>query len=301
MKTKLHFLRLTVFAALLSFQIGLAQTGGAFGGVTPTVGAGTIIEFENFDLGGNALGGTAPFGYSDKSPGNVVATTATAQPSTLRSGTDVDVADQMLSGEPTGITYVGGSQGGEFLYYSVSIGTSGKYHFVISYAHGSANNKKYRIERLNTDLTEPVVLVDGLTDFATTGLPKTENSSTFGTNTAGPAGSPFQFDLIAGQNYVIKFSILDAGPSFDYFQFIRDGDASLSTNSIEDGANSLKVFPNPATDGKFQLNIESKWDVYSVVGVKVLKGEGKNIDLSSLPKGVYILKTPFASKVLVSK
>jgi hypothetical protein len=302
MKTKLHLLRLTVLTVLLGFQYGIAQTGGAFNGVTPSIGHLTIIEFENFDLGSNAdtsIGGSAPFGYSDKSPGNVTVATSTIASSSYRTATSPDADIVELVADNT-FKYVGSTQGGEFFYYSITVGTTGTYHIDVNYAHGSGTNKRIKIERLDTVLTGAVVLVDGTSDLANA-LPKTANASTFATNSAGPVGNPFQFDLEAGKSYVIKFTINDAGPNYNWFQFVRDGDATLSTNSFEKGNNTLEVYPNPATDGQFQLNIETKWDVYTVLGQKVLTGEGKNVNLSSLTKGVYLLKTPFASKRLVSK
>jgi hypothetical protein len=303
MKTKLPFFKAAGIALLLSSQVSLSQTGGSFLTTTPSIGNGTTIEFENFDLGANAdatvnAGGYGPFGYSDKSAGNSIVASGTVAVSSLRSTTDVDVAE--LVADPS-FKYVSGIQGGEYLYFSVTVGTTGKYHIDINYAHGSTTNKRYKIERLNTDLTGSVVLVDGTADLANA-LPKTASSSIFGTNSAGPVGSPSQFDLEAGKSYVIKFTFNDAGPSFNYFQFIRDGNATtLGVNSFKESDTTLGVYPNPSNNGLFNLNIDSKWEVYSSLGAKILEGEGNKVDLTNFAKGTYILKTANSSKKLISK
>lgn len=299
MKTKLQFLGLTAYAVILGFQTVFGQTGGAFGGVTQIIENGTIIEFENFDLGGNAFDGTAPFGYYDKTTGNATTGNATVASSSYRTATspDADIAELVAD---TDFKYVGSVQGGEYFYYSITVGTTGKYHIDVNYAHGSATNKRIKIDRRDTDLTNTVVLVDGTTNLSDA-LPKTANSSTFETHSAGPAGSPFQFDLEAGKNYVIRFTFNDAGPNYNYFQFIRDGDASLGVNDINKEEKKIKAFPNPSNDGQFNLNIYTKWEVYSLLGSKIAQGEGTKVNLSNTAKGIYILKTAFSSNKLILK
>jgi len=66
-------------------------------------------------------------------------------------------------------------------------------------------------------------------------------------------------------------------------------------------ANILEVFPNPASNGVFNINVEDEWEVYSSIGARVLEGVGNTVDLSNAPKGVYILRTLYGSIKLISK
>ncbi|WP_163397430.1 T9SS type A sorting domain-containing protein [Flavobacterium fluviatile] len=291
MKRKLQFLSAIAITVFMGTEMVNAQTNGAFGGTTPSIGHLKVIEFERFDVGANAdatvnPSGVTPFGYSDKSAGNSVTSSATVQPSSLRTGTDVDVAELVAD---TDFKYVTGIQGGEYLYYTVTVGTSGKYHIDVNYAHSSTANKRYKIEKLSTDFSTAVTLVDGTTDIAN-GLPKTANASTFATASAGPSGAPTQFDLATGESFVIKFTFNDAGPSFNYFQFIRDGNPTLGVDSF-DSNNTVNIYPNPSATGIFQLGESTKWEVYSVLGARVAQGEGTEINLSAQTKGVYVVKT----------
>ncbi len=54
--------------------------------------------------------------------------------------------------------------------------------------------------------------------------------------------------------------------------------------------NELIVFPNPSKSGFFQLNKDSEWVVYNLQGKNITSGSGKEINLSSSPKGIYLLK-----------
>jgi hypothetical protein len=65
--------------------------------------------------------------------------------------------------------------------------------------------------------------------------------------------------------------------------------------------NLLSAYPNPAIDGQFKLNTKENWSVYSILGVKILNGNGDKIDLSRFAKGTYILKVGSESKILISK
>ncbi|WP_334125612.1 T9SS type A sorting domain-containing protein [Empedobacter brevis] len=65
----------------------------------------------------------------------------------------------------------------------------------------------------------------------------------------------------------------------------------------------FEVYPNPATE---LIHIETKGQVsssilYNMAGQKVLNSEHKQIDVSSLPKGIYILKTTIDGKDMTKK
>ena len=51
----------------------------------------------------------------------------------------------------------------------------------------------------------------------------------------------------------------------------------------------LRAYPNPSLNGIYRLSFEAKYMVYSIDGILVSKGKGLEINLSSFPKGFYIL------------
>ncbi len=65
--------------------------------------------------------------------------------------------------------------------------------------------------------------------------------------------------------------------------------------------NSLTVYPNPSVSGKFTLNDETEWSIYSLKGTMVTKGAGKDIDISGMPSGIYFLKAGEIQKKLIIK
>lgn len=56
---------------------------------------------------------------------------------------------------------------------------------------------------------------------------------------------------------------------------------------------NISVYPNPSNNGIFSINMKvpQSWEVYNMAGVKVLSGTGHFVDLSTSPKGMYLLKT----------
>lgn len=304
MKTKLLISKATAVVCLLASQLGLAQTGGAYGGTPPTIVNGTVIQFEDFDLGGNANGGTAPFGYSDTTLGNATNPTGTSWATSdyrASEGHDVDLALHVFANPPqnadNGQIGVAANTKDEFQYYTISVGeTSANYFFRINYGHGASSNKRYRIEKLNfSDLTVNETLVDASNADGANALPATGNSFTLADFDAPPT-----FTLTAGETWVLKFTHLDGGPVFNHFQLINNL-GTLSVDEAKMKANTLKAFPNPSSDGIFKINVDVEWEVYSMLGVKILEGKGQDVDLTSYAKGAYILKAANEIKMLISK
>lgn len=323
MKTKLHFFKAAGIALVLSSQVNFAQTGGSFNGLK-TAGnianpGGTEIYFRDFDLGANQNSttnptGVSPFGYSDASAGNQAGNGTSYLNNDYRPGTDVDMGTPS-AGLSAGVVSLN-SGGNEFLYYTVEFQDAGNYHIDVNYGHSNANPRGIKFELLDEAfLNAPIVLANG--SLIKTNITGVGGSSTTYTNANGDIigqvndrpnnaasdipGNTIQFDVAAG-TYVIKVTTINNGPNYVYFKFVRDGNATtLSTNSFEEGNNTLEVYPNPSNDGQFNLNIDSKWEVYSVLGTKIAEGEGSKVDLSNAAKGTYILKTATASKKLIIK
>ena len=279
--------------ALFAFQAQAQDyTGVPYLGNAPqigeTVGVPVTIEFEFFDAlasapngdGANYGAAAAPLvaggTYWDKSPGSETG----GNP--IRQGSDVD-----LEAGATGAV-VAFTQGQEFTVYTVNVVNAGTYHMGVNYLHGGSS-KDIRLESFQANGTNRVQLYTTLDDES---LPPTDGEYL----TTDNLGS---FFLPAG-TLLLKFVHLDAGPRFDFFTITLD---EIDTTNTEDEelANEFKIFPNPTTNNVFTLNMEVEWDVYNLVGAKVLEGTGSNVDLSEFPKGIYMLKTPFTTRKLISK
>jgi len=61
----------------------------------------------------------------------------------------------------------------------------------------------------------------------------------------------------------------------------------------------LRVYPNPSANGIYHLPFETNYKVFNFGGNVILEGRGVEIDLKSLPKGVFVLKAKGAVIKLV--
>lgn len=86
------------------------------------------------------------------------------------------------------------------------------------------------------------------------------------------AGDPVQFD--GGGIDPLYFTYIGGVPT-------AIGDAEISSNGI---------YPNPSSNGIFNLKEATEWTVYGLTGAVVAQGNGTLVDLASSPKGVYIIK-----------
>lgn len=102
-------------------------------------------------------------------------------------------------------------------------------------------------------------------------------------------------DLPAGQQ-VIRFNIEKSGLNLDKVVF-KKSVVTSSESYLE--SNKLVVFPNPASEGVFNLSEEVQWQVYSITGIAIAQGFGNKVDLETSPKGTYILKTVNQTSLLV--
>ena len=106
-------------------------------------------------------------------------------------------------------------------------------------------------------------------------------------------GSAFEtIPLRRVQNAELGTEAMLSGGTPSRFDWVRVEtlDTTLST-SDELASKSLKAFPNPSSNGVFNLTVETGYTVYSLLGKQVLKGSGTSVNLSGLSKGLYILKT----------
>ncbi len=74
-------------------------------------------------------------------------------------------------------------------------------------------------------------------------------------------------------------------------RFSNDPSDNLSTGDDLEYANSkLTVFPNPSTEGIFNLSEEISYNVYDSLGKLISNGKGNKVDLSLNANGVYIMR-----------
>jgi hypothetical protein len=76
--------------------------------------------------------------------------------------------------------------------------------------------------------------------------------------------------------------------SADSVKITRTQTTVLENGSF--GMEELSLYPNPSSDGYFNLSQVCKWKVYSVVGNELKSGHSNMVDLSENPKGVYLIK-----------
>ena len=98
-----------------------------------------------------------------------------------------------------------------------------------------------------------------------------ESGSRFGVDPSA-AGDPVQFD----------------GSTIDKITFTYVGGVPTAIGDAEVSSND--VYPNPSTNGIFKLKESTNWEVYSISGSVIAKGNGQSIDISSAPRGMYIIK-----------
>ena len=321
MKTKLHKTLLVGVLAFMGMQVAHAQDGylgEPFGGTATTIGAaGTVgsvskVELENFDslsgfpdgfnIGGNMS--EIAFGtYYDKS--TVAGGAAVGNDSgdgvagTYRPEGDVDITEFTYEDTSTGY-FINGNQGGEYTLQTINVVTAGTYHLNLNFRSFGAG------KRYNIAIYDPATQTAVKQIFTAT-AEDAPDGTLLSTNVPDDGGFLFRdsqdsqpFTLEVG-TWILYARTLDGGPNFDYIKFTLD---SMATAGLEDEklkGSKLSAYPNPSADGMFNLNIESKWEVYNVLGAKLLKGEGTSVDLSQLTKGIYLLKTPYKSKTLIFK
>ncbi len=81
---------------------------------------------------------------------------------------------------------------------------------------------------------------------------------------------------------------------FSYEGFSQDGKGA--TSRLETGIEGLSIYPNPTTSGKIfitsKASLDKKIEIYDVLGKKLIDIllTGKELNISALPNGVYILK-----------
>ena len=209
------------------------------------------FEAENYDKGGEGVAYHDSDGYN--------------QGGSYRS----DGVDIAASGTGYVIAY---SNTNEWLEYTIDVAEDGEYDIVISYSSARPGGGA----KIGVSLPdENIVLAESFE------LPVTGNWSTHKEITI-----EYNVTLTKGK-HIFRLTVKDRGYNLDWIQ-IKKSDIVSAEEQI---VNKLMVYPNPNSTGIFNLSKWSKWEVYSIVGQKMLAGEGNQTDISQFSKGLYILKT----------
>ena len=93
---------------------------------------------------------------------------------------------------------------------------------------------------------------------------------------------------------------------FDAFTWVKDSNIVLGTSETKAVVKEVSIYPNPTT-GPLSIRTEknSEAQIYSLEGkllqsVQIKKGVN-DLDISDLPKGVYLIKTPTESSKIIKK
>ena len=182
-----------------------------------TTAAPVIIEFEDFDNGGNTVG------YVDGTIGNI------ANNKTYRPGEDVDVFTDESEITPglkiTGIAY---TSVGEWTEYSIDVATAGTYDFEFITTSNSTSTISIQVDEvtLNASIALP----------NTGGFTPEDYTSTFAKGIELSAGE-HRLRISTESNYANMDKII-----------IRHDELSITTFSASD---NLKLYPNPFTEQLF--------------------------------------------------
>tara|TARA_R110002051_G_scaffold318695_1_gene401392 strand:- start:37846 stop:40794 length:2949 start_codon:yes stop_codon:yes gene_type:complete len=232
-----------------------------FGGISHKI-PGTI-QVEDYDLGGQGIA------FSDSSSGNSGG---------VYRDDDVDIE---TSGTGFAVTSLSGN---EYLRYTVNIAEVGKYQMAINYKTFASTSKPIAAYILPKDLSSSTELFYDRGGSSTSGIVKINGGGDFQEYLSQ------EFDLNMGLAVLeLRIPQGGAGPSYDYIKLNKI--SALSVSDLEQENDKLKIYPIPSKNGIFNLSKDCKWEVYSIIGAKITEGSGTLINLSSLSKGTYILKT----------
>ena len=85
--------------------------------------------------------------------------------------------------------------------------------------------------------------------------------------------------------------------------YVKTG--SVGINEHDFSANSIKLYPNPVFNTLYiedgNADIISEIKIYSIQGNLIINAKGNQIDVSSLPRGTYLIKITNETSKVVKK
>ena len=265
-----------------TFTIPVAGTTGAYASVSNEIiflDAGTYelkffndnanaISLDNYIVTAysptTALPGTVEVEYGAKTGGN--ATTGVI--GSENGGTNNVRTNLLKNGTNTVITN------------EVSVASGGDYDFTVNYYCNSSTER-------NLD-----IYADGI-KVGTYEMVKNSDTA----STAAYGSFIVEDVTLTAGTYDVELRFLDpGGVHIDNYEVVS---ATIGIDDIESVDNSVSAYPNPSDSGVFNLSQSSEWEIFSLIGIKVLEGNGSSIDAGNLAKGSYILKIGNTSQIIV--
>ena len=133
-------------------------------------------------------------------------------------------------------------------------------------------------------VAEVAILADGVTDFR------------FGANQGGATDDSWLMAADCGATVPTRYQDLSATFTQHHIMNVTGGDTSGIADNVIDG---FSMYPNPVID-VLNLNANITIDtvsIYNVLGQEVLTTKQKQIDMSALPTGSYIVKVQAGEQV----
>lgn len=105
----------------------------------------------------------------------------------------------------------------------------------------------------------------------------------------------YSLDAYAGQTIRVGIQCVSADNYMLMVDDVKITTGSLATAEVSTKAKSVSVFPNP-TKGELNIRTDKKLvssTIFDIAGKVVLRTDEKKADLSSLPKGTYLVQMEF--------
>ena len=217
-----------------------------------------IIQFEEFDLGGN---GSA---YKDDSPGSETGIS-------FRNDEEVDIEECT---DVDGGYNIGWATAGEWLEYTVNVGTAGIYSLELRVACDGDGR--------TVDLQIGDVLLD---DIA---LPNTGGWQNWETFTIPNVA-------LDAEKQIMKLTVGDV--SYVNLNHVKIEGLVTSTNK---STPTITLHPNP-TNGIIYLSESVDWILFNTTGTQLSRGHHTEIDLSNYSQGIYLLLVGDKSHLISKK
>ncbi len=164
--------------------------------------------------------------------------------------------------------------------YTIDVSESGEYDLRVYYSAFKASGNA------RITVSFPDESINLVTNYV---LPLTASLVTYKDISLG------LFDLKKGI-HVLRITVADSGFNLDWIKLNK---TISGVDNISDQA--LYLFPNPSSNGYFNLSETQNWEVYNYSGIKIKEGLSNQINLSEFSKGLYLLKAESGVAKLVFK
>lgn len=171
--------------------------------------------------------------------------------------------------------------------FKLSADNAGTYTFMLRYANGSTENRPLRIE------------VNGIEEVSNVDFETTEEWTTWAYQTV-------DIPLQAGTNE-IRFDALgiEGLANMDHVLIMDEEVQVADCNSIITHIHSeenerIALYPNP-TGGKVHFDKSVEYELLNTLGNRLAKGNAKELDLSSYPSGMYLIKINHTIHKIIKK